>query len=237
MKKIFISIGLAICLCITAFFIYVNDYYHAEEDAIAVMSLSDSIAIEENENDIAFVPKNAEAGFIFYPGGKVAAESYAPLMKECANQGILCILVKMPFNLAVFNINGAKGIQERYDIEKWYIGGHSLGGSMAASYVSNHVDEYDGLVLLASYSTEDLSDTDLEVLSIYGSEDQVLSMDKYEENKINLSSNYKEYVIEGGNHAYFGNYGEQDGDGVASITHDEQISITVNYIYENIVNE
>ena len=71
-------------------------------------------------------------------------------------------------------------------IEKWYIGGHSLGGSMAATYLSDHVAEFEGLILLGSYSTVDLSNSKLDVLSIYGSEDKVLNHNSYNENKSNL---------------------------------------------------
>ena len=79
------------------------------------------------------------------------------------------------------------------------------------------MDEYEGLILLGSYSTADLSDTDLDVLSIYGSEDKVLNREKYEENKSNLPDDFSEVVIEGGCHAYFGMYGAQDGDGTPTI--------------------
>lgn len=233
MKKIVITVVTVICLLLGGFFIYTSDYYHADEEAMAVMS-SDNIDIKETDDYISFVPENYHTGLIFYPGGLVETESYAPLMKQCANKGLLCVLVKMPFHLAVFNINGAEGIQEEYDIDNWYIGGHSLGGSMAASYVSHHIDEYEGLILLASYSTEDLSDSYLNVMSIYGSEDQVLSLDKYKENKENLPENYNEYIIQGGNHAYFGSYGEQSGDGKAYISSNQQIKETVDYIINTI---
>ena len=152
-------------------------------------------------------------------------------MAELARMGVLCVLVEMPFNLAVFDINAADGIQEQYPhIEDWYIGGHSLGGSMAASYLADHVDEYEGLILLGSYSTADLSDTDLDVLSIYGSEDKVLNREKYDENKSNLPDDFSEVVIEGGCHAYFGMYGAQDGDGTPTISNHEQIRLTVESI-------
>ena len=152
-------------------------------------------------------------------------------MAELAREGVLCVLVEMPFNLAVFDINAADGIQEQYpEIEDWYIGGHSLGGSMAASYLADHVDEYEGLILLGSYSTADLSDTDLDVLSIYGSEDKVLNREKYDENKSNLPDNFCEVVIGGGCHAYFGMYGAQDGDGTPTISNHEQIGLTVEHI-------
>lgn len=137
----------------------------------------------------------------------------------------------MPFNLAVFDINAAEGIQEQYpEIENWYIGGHSLGGSMAAAYLAEHSNDFDGLILLGSYSTADLSDTDLGILSIYGSEDQVLNREKYETNKTNLPADFSEIVIEGGCHAYFGMYGVQDGDGTPGITNEEQINLTADAI-------
>ena len=154
-------------------------------------------------------------------------------MKALASEGVLCVFVEMPFNLAVFDINAADGIQENYpQIESWYIGGHSLGGSMAASYLADHADEYDGLVLLGSYSTADLSNSELAVLSVYGSEDKVMNREKYEENKSNLPSDFTEVVIEGGCHAYFGMYGAQDGDGTPTITNEEQISYTADKIFE-----
>ena len=153
-------------------------------------------------------------------------------MAELAENGVLCVLAGMPFHLAVLDINAADGIQEQYpEIEKWYIGGHSLGGSMAASYLAKNAEDYEGLVLLGSYSTADLSQTDLDVLSIYGSEDEVMNREKYDENKSNLPDDYTEIIIDGGCHAYFGMYGKQDGDGTPAITNEEQIRLTV----ENIV--
>ena len=158
--------------------------------------------------------------------------AYIPLMQACAEEGILCVLVEMPFNLAVFDVNAADGIQKDYpEIEEWYIGGHSLGGSMAASYLADNADDYEGLILLGSYSTADLSDTDFAVLSVFGSEDKVMNCEKYEDNKSNLPSDFTEFVIDGGCHAYFGMYGAQTGDGTPTITNEEQIRLTV----ENIV--
>ena len=131
-------------------------------------------------------------------------------------------------NLAVLDMNAANGIPEQYpQVERWYIGGHSLGGSMAASHAAKNTDRYEGLVLLASYSTADLSTSGLDVISLYGSEDGVLNMDKYAEYKANLPADMEEHVIDGGCHAGFGSYGAQEGDGVPSITAEEQTDVTV----------
>ena len=101
---------------------------------------------------------------------------------------------------------------------------------MAASYLAEHIDDYEGLILLGSYSTADLSETDLDVLSVYGSEDQVMNREKYEQNKSNLPGDFTEVVIEGGCHAYFGMYGAQEGDGKPAISNAQQIFLTAEQI-------
>ena len=210
---------------------YVSDYYHADATAHAALTKTDKISIKENDDGIVFAPEHSSAGLIFYPGGKVEHMAYAPLMRALAEQDILCVLVKMPFRLAVFDVKAADGIQEQFpEIENWYLGGHSLGGSMAANYVSKHDEDFEGLVLLAAYSTENLSDSGLKVLSLYGSEDGVLNREKYEEYRSNLPEDTVEYVIQGGNHAGFGSYGEQEGDGQARVSQGEQIAIMVDWI-------
>lgn len=241
-RRIFI-IATSIVLVLTILFgscaVYLGDYYHADTDAIEAFASTDAVEMETMKDDtLVFNPDNSTTGFIFYPGGKVEYTAYVPLMKALASEDILCVLVEMPFNLAVFDINAAEGIQEQYpEIEHWYIGGHSLGGSMAASYLADHTDDFDGLILLGSYATADLSNTDLDILSIYGSEDQVLNCEKYEANKTNLPADFSEIVIDGGCHAYFGMYGAQDGDGTPNITNEEQIEQTVDAIVHMMKSE
>lgn len=237
-KRIVFGLILVLLAVFIGFGIYVNDYYHADEDALQALESDVQITVCESEDGmISFEPQGmeAETGLIFYPGGKVQYEAYASLMRACAQQGILCVLVKMPFNLAVLDVNAADGIQQQYpDIERWYIGGHSLGGSMAASYLGKHSDEYEGLILLASYSTEDLSESGLHVISVYGTQDGVLNMEKYGQYKENLPDDLAETVIEGGCHAYFGSYGAQDGDGIPAITREEQIEMTAEVIRQGV---
>ena len=227
------SIVLVLAVIVGAYAIYVSDDYPADEDAIQAFAPMKAVSFETREDGtMVWHPENATKGFIFYPGGKVEYTAYQPLMAACAEQGVLCVLVEMPFNLAVLNMNAADGIQAQYpEIEDWYIGGHSLGGSMAALYLEKNAEDYKGLVLLGSYSTADLSTTDLEVLSIYGSEDKVMNREKYDANQSNLPKSFIEIIIDGGCHAYFGMYGAQDGDGTPTIGNEEQIRITA----ENIV--
>lgn len=233
LKRIGIIFLALLVLCGGAIGIYAANYYHMDESAVTAMESSDTVTVTNEKGLAVFTPENPEIGLIFYPGGKVECAAYQPLMAACAQQGILCILVEMPFNLAVLDINAADGIQAQYpEIEKWYIGGHSLGGSMAASYLAEHIDDYEGLILLGSYSTADLSETDLDVLSVYGSEDQVMNRDKYEQNKSNLPGDFTEVVIEGGCHAYFGMYGAQEEDGKPGISNVQQIFLTAEQIFK-----
>ena len=213
---------------------YVNDYYKADVNAVNTYYVENEVDLQIlDDSCIAYGPKTALAGMIFYLGGKVEHTAYEPLMKALASKGILCVLVEMPFKLAVFDINAADGIKEQYpDITNWYMAGHSLGGSMAAAYLGEHHTDFKGLILLGSYSTEDLSRTDLEVLSVYGSEDKVLNLEKYLENKIHFPNAFDEVVIDGGCHAYFGMYGVQEGDGEPTISNEEQITMTVDAIME-----
>ena len=211
---------------------YVNDYYRADLGAISAFSSVKEVKRETLDDEtIIFKPEKVKAGFIFYPGGKVEYTSYIPLMDALAKKDIMCILLKMPFNLAVLDVNGAEGLKEMFsEIENWYIGGHSLGGSMAATYLAENVEDFEGLVLLGSYSTVDLSKENVSVLSVFGSEDKVMNKEKYDENKINLPKDFSEEVINGGCHAYFGMYGEQEGDGEPTITNEEQIQKTAEII-------
>lgn len=217
---------------------YIGDYYHAEEVAVMVISNPQkNITVTENDGVFTFKPQNARKGIIFYPGGKVEAEAYAPLMHSLAENGILSVLITMPGNLAVLDMNAADGIKEQFaEIDEWYMAGHSLGGSMAASFIAENSETFDGLILLASYSTADLSNTDLKVISLYGSNDGVLNMEKYEECKLNLPEAFTEFIIDGGCHSYFGAYGKQEGDNEPTITREEQIEITVNEVLKFINN-
>lgn len=178
-----------------------------------------------------FEAEKPKAGLIFYPGGLVEHEAYAPLMQALAERGVTSLLVEMPLDLAVLDADAAQGLAQRLpEIDAWMIGGHSLGGAMAADYAAKHPDAFDALVLLGAYAAKDLSATDMQVLSILGSEDGVLNREKYEASRKNYPAAFREFVIEGGCHAYFGDYGEQRGDGTPRISREMQIGMTASAI-------
>ncbi len=233
-----ISVTVALALIVGGCYIYVSDYYRADLGAIAVFSESIDVTETDLGGALAYGTGAEDTAFIFYPGGKVEYTAYVPLMKVLAQRGIMSIVVEMPFNLAVLDVNAADGIREQYpNVEHWYIGGHSLGGSMAASHLASDPDKYDGLVLLGAYSTADISASGISVISIFGSEDKVMNREKYDKYKPNLPSDFTEKIIDGGCHAYFGMYGEQAGDGTATVTAEEQINITSDLIFEYLREE
>ena len=228
-KKIIIRILIilaAILFILTGtFFIYVLQYYKADAAAQDIYSTY-SVSIEVGKDYTVFYPKpdkNKNKGLIFYPGGKVEETAYSPILNRLSGEGITCVLIKMPFHLAVFDVNAADGIMEQFpEITSWYMGGHSLGGAMASSYAVKHSEDVAGLILLAAYP---VSKSDLPAVIIYGSEDKVLNRDK-------LKGLTGLIEIQGGNHAQFGNYGIQKGDGTPSISSEEQQIETVKTIVD-----
>ncbi len=238
-KRVLLTIFLVICMLAGALGIYAGRYYHMDETAQEALLADKEVSIDEDQKGtIAFIPnQKIKAGLIFYPGAKVEYTAYAPLMKKFAEDGILCVLVKMPLNIAILDINAADGIENKFpQVENWYIGGHSLGGAVASMYCAKHVDDFKGEILLAAYSIKDVSDTDLNIALIHGSDDQVLNMKSYEKYRNNVPDTAEEVVIEGGNHCQFGNYGFQKGDGEAEISAEEQQKQAAEAV-EKLINE
>lgn len=238
--KIAAILLLAASILLVFVFWYVNDYYHSTVDIAEYQNNSSKVLVTEIDEGIYLDGPGEETAVIFYPGAKVEYKAYLPLFNKLSEQGIDCFLLKMPFNLAIFGQNKADDILEEYNssYNSWYISGHSLGGAMAASYASKHLEELTGLVLLAGYPINSLNDSvkaaDFSVLSLYGSKDGILNLEKLKEGREYMPNDYTETCIEGGNHAWFGNYGEQDGDNTASISREEQQEQTVNAILDMI---
>ena len=232
-KKLYITLIVSAALLLALVVgcaVYLGDYYKADTAAIAAAPFGQGVTeLPLEGGELAFLPSGEPvAGLIFYPGGKVEHTAYLPLMRAMAEQGVLCVLVEMPFRLAVLDSNAADGLAACFpQVTDWYVGGHSLGGAMAASYLASNADVYKGLLLLGAYSTSDLADTDLAVLSLWGSDDRILDRPKYHSCKGNLPLDHlTEYEIKGGNHAGFGMYGAQEGDGEGLLSAAEQIALT-----------
>ena len=203
-----------------AFFWYVSDYYRAEDVALEVIAQDSTIEVQDNLT-ILSAPYPTDTAIIFYPGAKVEAEAYLPLLDQIRQLGVTCILAHMPFHMAIFDANAAEEVMEQFpEYQHWYMAGHSMGGAMASQFAADHPDEVDGLILLGAYIYGDYPEEN--TLTIYGSLNQSV------EDHIDYTENIVE--IQGGNHAQFGNYGLQKGDLPATISAEEQQRQTVKAI-------
>lgn len=207
-----------------AFGLYFGNYYHADKTAQQAMKSSRTVKVKQTaEGDLFDGPAKKNA-IIFYPGAKVETTAYAPLLKQIASQEADVFLVDMPLHMAFFGLNKADNIRASYHYQNWYMSGHSLGAAMAARYSADHLKDYRGLIMLAGYPTKDLHAANFSVLSIYGSKDGNAKM--LQKNPQYLPKDYTKQVIKGGNHAQFGNYGRQKGDGQATISRKAQQQAT-----------
>jgi len=155
----------------------------------------------------------------------VDPRAYASTARGLAEDGYLVVIVPMPLDLAFFAPGRAAEVMAAFPgIKNWAIGGHSLGGAMAANFARNNRDAVHGLVLWAAYpaSSDDLSSSQLGVSSIYGTRDGLATLDKIEASRPLLPPDTQWIAIEGGNHAQFGWYGPQSGDNEATISREEQ---------------
>lgn len=211
------SVLLVLVILSGAFFWYVSDYYPAEDVALEVMAQDSGITVQ---GDLTILTPTypTDTAIVFYPGAKVEAEAYLPLLDQIRRTGVACILVHMPFHMAIFDANAAEEVIAQFpEFQHWYIAGHSMGGAMASKFAADHPDQVDGLILMGAYIYGDYPEE--KTLTIYGSLNQSV------EDHIDYTENIVE--IEGGNHAQFGNYGPQKGDPAAAISAQEQQAQTV----------
>lgn len=207
---------------------YLSRYYHAESSEL---DLDEDVHTEKIDGGYYVDGPGEDTALIFYPGAKVEAISYLPLMTALADRGVDCFLADMPFRIAFLGADQGEIFMKNYSYEHWAVAGHSMGGVVVSSFASDHADEIETVFLLASYPNKDVEDN-LSLYSIYGSEDGCLGKDAYENAKKNWPDQSHEYVLEGGNHAQYGNYGNQAGDGEAEMSREEQQERTVEIILE-----
>jgi hypothetical protein len=229
-RKLILSPAILIGTFIIFFIVWTSNYYKATEETLAVFQSESDITIDHGKY-LTFTPKTAtDTGFIFYPGGKVEEEAYASLCKSIAKEGYKVVIVPMPFKLAVLGKDRATNVLEAYpEIKHWAIGGHSLGGVMAANYAYTNPASIKALILYASYPqySNNMSNQDIKVLSSWGSKDGVADINKIKAAEKLLPKDSVFQSIEGGNHGQFGNYGFQKGDNISNITASKQQEIAV----------
>lgn len=205
-------------------YFFADDYYRPSVTAVEALSNSENVTFEEVGGDLIFTPKEIKGGVIIYPGGKVSEKAYGYLGHKIADMGYKTIIVKVPLKLAILSNNARKKYLSDEAVSEWIVMGHSLGGISASRLAKRNDDVIEGLILLASYPDNgvDLKDADLKVFSLVGDKDGVINEEQLEASKVRLPSDTTYTIIDGGNHASFGNYGTQEGDNLPDISYDEQ---------------
>lgn len=226
LKQTLVGIAAALLFLLPAGGIAVNHMSYQPEAAAQQALKGNSRVVVKGGGTIAFEPEKriGETGVIFYPGAFVAPEAYAPLALEIAEQGYPVYIVRMPMNLAVLSPERGSEIMALHpEIESWIVGGHSLGGAMAPELAEAQT-KVKGIFFLAAYPADDgIRDTEIQVVSLWGSDDGVADLDKVKAAEAVYPGAAVMTEIEGGNHAGFGDYGAQKGDNPADISNTEQM--------------
>ncbi|MCW5853175.1 MAG: alpha/beta hydrolase [Anaerolineae bacterium] len=233
-NRLLLIVGVIVLALVVGLAVFVNTSGQATAAAAAVQSDTQVQVTSGRWLEFRPAAQTPQVGLIFYPGGLVHSEAYAPLARAIAAQGYLVVIPPMPLNLAVFASDRATEVMAAYPaIRRWAIGGHSLGGAMAARYAYQHPSAVAGLALWASYpeASASLADRPLQVVSVYGTRDGLAAPDKIAASRPNLPPTTRYVAIEGGNHAQFGDYGPQRGDQPATLSataqHAQVIAATV----------
>lgn len=224
-------------IVVMGFLVWANSVRTPAPEAFAALRSDEHVSVNLDKY-LVFQParKKLSTAFVFYPGGRVDYRSYAAPLHKIAAEGYLVILLPVRLNLAVLDVNAAdRAIAAFPEIRHWVVGGHSLGGTAAATYASRN-NELDGIVFWASYpGDETLKNMDMKVLSVYGTLDMA-GVSPFEASRVHLPTDAEFVVIPGGNHSQFGDYGLQAGDHEATIPREEQqkqvVDATVKFLKE-----
>jgi hypothetical protein len=222
-RKIFIVFFIVLALAGSVFAVWGSFPLRPLPNALAALSSNKEVTVNQESKWISFQPtrQKSTTGLVFYPGGHVDYRSYAPALNAVAARGYLVVLVRMPLSLAVFAPSRANEVIAAFPgIKNWAVGGHSLGGAMAANYIFSANNPARGLVFWAAYpaSNNSIADRTLAVVSISGSQDGLATPEKISQSRVLLPQDTQWVEIRGGNHAGFGSYGPQPGDKPADIS-------------------
>jgi hypothetical protein len=226
-----VAFGAVVLAAVLGFVIWAETPLGPMPEAVAAMATDEHVTVVQDDL-IVFRPNETtpSIGLVFYPGAHVDPVSYAPPMRALAAQGFLVVIAPMPLNLAVLDSDCAADVIADFpEIRGWAVGGHSLGGAMAAAFAASDPGAVDGVVLWAAYpsSGDDLSTWEGWVTSVSATEDGLATPDDIVRTTPLLPAGTEFVIVGGGNHAQFGWYGQQRGDGVATISREDQQSQTV----------
>jgi dienelactone hydrolase len=225
-KRLIVWLAVAGLLATAAGLVYFGTPLRGSEAGIAAVESADDIVLEPTgEGGYVMRPPGGptDRGLVFYPGGRVHPDAYLATLAPLVTEAHLTVVVpKPPLNLAVLDPGAADAVVAAHPaVDRWYVGGHSLGGAMACRYAAGAGDRVAGLVLYASYCDRDVSDRSLAVLSVTGSADAVLNREAYRAGLARLPADARVVELAGVNHSQFGDYTGQPGGAPASRSYDD----------------
>lgn len=211
--------------------------FSAQEPALAAMQSDDDVRVTESASRVVMEPADgsvADVGVFYQPGAKVEARAYAAVLRPLAESGYRVVIIKQPLGIAFLSLGAFTATQSEYpQTQAWVLGGHSLGGTVAAIQADDHDKDASGpakgLLLHASYPAGDISGSlSADVLSVSGTNDGLATPADIQASVPNLPEGSTFDAIEGAIHSYFGDYGPQPGDGQPTISHDEARTLISN---------
>jgi pimeloyl-ACP methyl ester carboxylesterase len=221
LAKVGIGVLVVIALVSVAFGVYVNMVMPGERaEALRVWN-DRGVSITSTDHSIVLAPTGPSngTGLVFIPGAKVDPYAYMFKLSSLVEDGVTVVITKPTLNLAFFDTRPLSSFTaDAPGVADWFVGGHSLGGVKACMLADDPA--VSGLILFGSYCANDLSDTDLDVVSISGSADGLSTPEKIANAAAMLPADTEFVEIAGANHAAFGDYGVQPGDGEATIDTD-----------------
>ena len=230
-----LGVGAAALVVLAAAVVWLRPF-PATAPALAALGSDDSVEVLDEAGWIAFVPRGpaATTGLVYSPGARVDVRATAVVLRPLAEAGHVVVALKEPLGIAFTSPDQSASAMAAFDeVDTWAVGGHSLGGVVAASFAAAHDEEVDGLLLHGSYPSGDMSSADLDATSVWGSNDGLTTPDKIQASRADLPATAELVEIPGGVHAFFADYGEQPGDGrpttsrVAAQTQIVEAGITV----------
>jgi len=225
LKRFVLVVLMVVALLLAGFVIWASIAMPPGTLALDALQATDTVIVSETSDYLSFQPAKTESsiGLIFYPGARVDYRAYAPVMRKVAEQGYLVVLVPVRLNMALFDIEAGSSVPQAFpQIKTWAVGGHSLGGVAASMFARDHA-WVSGLVLWAASPVDESPRANaLQVLTISASLDRLFPPENVEAANRFYPEDSRFVVIEGGNHAQFGDYGSQPGDLPATISPEEQ---------------
>lgn len=229
-RRIVVGVAVVVLLAVIAFLVYANMVMAGERAAAIMVWQNPAVSVTSTEHSVVMKPTGAasQTGLVFIPGAKVDPYAYMyKLSGIVESSGVTVVITKPTLNLAFFDQRPLSLFEDDApDVSRWFVGGHSLGGVRACQLADPGTagSEVAGIVLFGSYCANDLSGSTLEVLSIGGSDDGLSTPQKIADAAIRLPQNANLVQVEGLNHGGFGDYGVQPGDGVATLTSEQERS-------------